>query len=458
MFIRAFLLAVLSFAFNLAATATVAPSPAYAQFGLDRAFKKALRLPRIDGGGRSERRRSRGSDDKSSSSDDDSDSSSTSDSKTSDKDVKKEIDRLEKARLLRTAVATQAEQEEQGRSALIERQRNVDQAVQDFISCLKGLHGFKPAGGTRWLCKPDNSDTASKNKDVSQVTAGEILRAIDEAYRGAHLTDFERLAGELWTRERLLVRIVDRSVKELPPYFRGVGAKGPSMDELKKVFATAANDVYARALEISEVVGISNGFDRFIRTAYERSGDTNAVLGPGRLQGIDGRFERVANTALTDFSRNTPVEQASGESNSDALGLDRQFQFRFRARRLYYECLTATLMLPTPEVRSIEASHTGTAGGRTVAGAAIETGASAPELDEVAWIETRKTINQKCDFTLRRAAKEAEQRKIYPQSARWTGEIGDLQSDREPDHVGDDQPGPTPLTTKQMNSSQDSKH
>src|SRR5262245_9491630 len=149
----------------------------------------------------------------------------STDTPTTNKEVKTEIDRLEQARLWRDIVLNQKEREEEDRSRRLERQRNVEQAVEDFLYCLKQLHGIRK-GTESELCVVDSDDKAGKSPLISQVTAGEVTREIEEAYKQARLYDFERLAGELWTRERLLVRIVDRSAMELPPYFKGVGAKG----------------------------------------------------------------------------------------------------------------------------------------------------------------------------------------------------------------------------------------
>jgi hypothetical protein len=67
------------------------------------------------------------------------------------------------------------------------------------------------------------------------------------------------------------VQILREAKQGIEPYFKGVGAKGPSMADLKDVFAKSATAVYARALELAEIVGVSHSFDRFIRAIYENS-------------------------------------------------------------------------------------------------------------------------------------------------------------------------------------------
>ncbi|MFN0219881.1 MAG: hypothetical protein ACKVP4_13825 [Hyphomicrobium sp.] len=410
--------------------AALSPTPASAQFGdFSRAFKKVLKAPKVFD---TKPRSSRGSSGSSGGSSESSPGGDSTESGSTSKEVKKEIDRLEKARLLRNAVATYEEALDEARSQQIERQRNVEAAVTDFISCLKGLHNLPSRDGVKWICEVDSTDKASKGSEINQVTEGEIIREVEEAYRRAHLTDFERLAGELWTRERLMVRIVDRSRQELPPYFKGVGAKGPDMAELKKVFAKVALEVYSRSLEISEVIGVSNSFDRFIRTVYENGGEAGTGLGmQGSMQGVDGRFERVATAALASIPREKFIRErvsdgdneSDAQASSDPLGLERQFRYRFRARRVYYECLSASY----PDLvhssggagKAIEASHTEQK--KSAGGDAMATGSVESSMQDVAWTRATAFVQGKCRSSIDKVAKLTMERKIKPESARWTG-------------------------------------
>ena len=122
--------------------------------------------------------------------------------------------------------------------------------------------------------------------ELNQVTAGQVKVSIEDAYEKANLREFEKYTGELWTRDRLLVRTLRYATKNLGPYFEGVGAKGPSMDDLKDLFAKSAHEVFAKALETNEIIGVSKSFDRFIRTIYEYS-DT------GDRRPVDARHGRA---------------------------------------------------------------------------------------------------------------------------------------------------------------------
>lgn len=385
-------------AFFAALTVLVAaPAPAAAQFGFDKAFKKVLKVPKlIDPGGQGTRRSG-------SSSSGDGSSGESSDTPTTNKEVKAEIDRLEQARLQRDIALNNKELEDVLRTAHLERQRNVEQAVKEFLNCLKGLHGISNEGG---LCVVARDDRAGKSSEISQVTAGELTREAEEAYKQARLYDFERLAGELWTRERLIVRIIDRSRLELPPYFKGVGAKGPSMEDLKKVFARVAQEVYSRALEVSEVAGVSQSFDRFIRTIYEKSGKSNLHLW---TDGADGKYERFVTAALGAVPREKFIKEGASQA-VDPLGLERQFKFRFRARRVIFDCLSSNYVSLVGNAKppaQIEVSH-------------VETGSvNEAALQDAVWQKAQEFVQTSCRDSIEGVSKQVVADRIKPESARW---------------------------------------
>ncbi len=173
---------------------------------------------------------------------------------------------------------------------------------------------------------------------MNQVTAGEIRRAVEDAYAKKELSRFERLANEMWTRDRLMVGIIDHAARQLGPYFKGIGVKGASMDNLRDVFLDSAATVYTRAFEISEIVGVSYSFDRFIHAIYE-----NADLAGENLAtvGNDGVYERlVSETINTKRGALFITDDNAQIGNKD--GITQQFHYRFRARRQVYDCLAAS--------------------------------------------------------------------------------------------------------------------
>ncbi|MEZ5844386.1 MAG: hypothetical protein R3D27_11745 [Hyphomicrobiaceae bacterium] len=316
-----------------------------------------------------------------------------------------------------------------------ENNRNVDLAVKGFIEVLEDEH--QKLRGSR------SNVRVSSGTNINQVTAGEVRRLIEEIYGGAGLTQFDRFAGELWTRDRLTVAILFEARRGLAPYFDGVGAKGPSLDDLRDVFAKAAGEVYARALEMSEIVGVSHSFDRFVRTISE-----NSDQAPRGLQtiGADARFERLLTTAINTVPYQAFIAQSAVVA-SDPKGLKRQFQFRFRARRSLYDCLAANYVeiatgkpkqnetaIPVGLIRieSFQPVATGSRGasidGAKPPGAptlsapgekAEQNGAAPPAILQDLWERVKDHVNEKCRSTMMTVAEVARSKGLEPQPARW---------------------------------------
>ena len=228
------------------------------------------------------------------------------------------------ARIARQLYVMQRELEEIARAQQMERDRNVENAIKEFIEVLISRHKEINTGDR----------VRATRGELNQVTAGQVKVSIEDAYEKANLREFEKYTGELWTRDRLLVRTLHYATKNLGPYFEGVGAKGPGMDDLKDLFAKSAREVFSKALETGEIVGVSKSFDRFIRTIYEYSDTGNEGL---LTRGMDGQYERLTSMAIDAVWKDEPVE---GRVTADTQGLDRQFLFRFRARRALYDCLS----------------------------------------------------------------------------------------------------------------------
>jgi hypothetical protein len=257
------------------------------------------------------------------------DSDDSSNSSTSNQSSNTLVGALKDAK---NAAAAVAEWQEMERAKQLERGRNVDLALNEFIGLLKDYH--------KKILHRDVNVEAATGLNINQVTTGELRRGAEDAYKNARLYEFERYAGELWTRDRLLVRIIQQSETGLKPYFEGVGAKGPSMTEINDLFARSAVEVHSKALEISEIVGVSLSFDRFIRAMYENSDRTEGLWARGTNEQADGLYERLATSLIDTQPREMFIQDGAGLA-SDPLGLERQFQYRFRARRALYDCLTA---------------------------------------------------------------------------------------------------------------------
>jgi hypothetical protein len=336
----------------------------------------------------------------------------------------------------KNAAAAVAEYQEMERAKQLERGRNVDLALNEFISLLKDYH--------KQILHRDVNVEAATGLNINQVTTGELRRGAEDAYKNARLYEFERYAGELWTRDRLLVRIIQQSETGLKPYFEGVGAKGPSMAEINDLFARSAIQVHSKALEISEIVGVSLSFDRFIRAMYENSDRTEGLWARGTNEQADGLYERLATTLIDTQPREMFIQDGAGLA-SDPLGLERQFQYRFRARRALYDCLTAHYsdfvtkastgkpieaafneksapsaagsatkgLLPEPAPNSLAAGSTKTADAEP----ATPTAMSLPGVEDVS-MRAQSYISQYCRDSTLSVANLARQGKIEPISTR----------------------------------------
>jgi hypothetical protein len=215
-----------------------------------------------------------------------------------------------------------------------EEWRNVDEQIKNFIKFLELKH--------QDLRKSRENVRASSGSNINQITEGEIRVALEKAYQEAHLTDFDALSGELWTHDRLQVQVLWIGRDKIAPYFNGVGAKGPDVNNLQDALKQSSELVYLRALEMSEIIGVSRSFDHFIRTIYENSDQAPANLW---TVGADVQYERMVTAVINDVDRDFFVADREAIDNQRAaklaVRLSHQFDFRFRARRALYDCLAA---------------------------------------------------------------------------------------------------------------------
>ncbi|MEQ1578071.1 MAG: hypothetical protein ABL894_10495 [Hyphomicrobium sp.] len=338
--------------------------------------------------------------------------------------------RLEAARAAKNLYRYRKEIQEQDKARVLERGRDVDQAIKDFISKLADLHLS--------LRKKKGADARiAQGTTVNEVTEGSVRNAIEAAYDKAGLNAFARMAGEMWTKDRLLVRIVDHSQSQLGGYFNGVGAQGPSMNDLKAdVFPKSASNVYGTALELSELIGVSHSYDRFVRTVYENvdPGKSNPLTNGG-----DSRYERFVTAAINSVPLQKFVKK-SGAVSADAAGLERNFQFRFRARRTLYDCLSANVPKLMRQLggTTIDAAHQAPAGPKektrsagvqanseSVTGPGMPTGTVAPagthnQFDAV-WERTQQDLGSTCASRIAILAGE----KVRPVPAHWSSDGDD---------------------------------
>jgi hypothetical protein len=326
---------------------------------------------------------------------------------------------------LRNYVQAEAERQQIELANRMESDRNVDAAVNAFIVDLKKRHQQLLGGRA-------NVGVAS-GLNINEVTAGQIRAAAEEAYKQAHLYDFERFAGEIWTRDRLMVFVLRNARRSIAPYFNGAGAKGPSMADLTDVLVRSARDVNSRALETAELIGVSHSFDRFIRTIYENSDRADESLW---TTGADGRYERMMSGVIDRVPRQLFSSNDQLQS-SDPLGLERQFQFRFRARRTLYDCLAANYPGLIAGQSAVPASLTqggSTDQSTTVRGARIDSptqGATMVTISNDVWKRAESHVANACREGVQTVAKMAAGGEMRPQPARFDNAPPAVRSDRD---------------------------
>jgi len=199
-----------------------------------------------------------------------------------------------------------------------DRQRDVDKAIDVFLFALKSYHTD--------LRNSPRVHAAALN-DINQVTKAEVRIAVEDAYKNTNLAMFDRVPGDLWTKERLMVLVLTQAQPALRPFFEGVGAKGPSMQDIQKVIADAAGIVYNRTLEANELLGVSFSYERLIRAIYEHSDGPMAILVG---TDADEKLDQVESAAL-------------GTSRTGFTIRPDAFATRYRARRILYDCLSSGL-------------------------------------------------------------------------------------------------------------------
>jgi hypothetical protein len=297
----------------------------------------------------------------------------------------------------------------------IESMRNVAAAIQDFIAELKKRH--------QKLAEDTARSRGTPRNDINQITEGEIRLSVEKAYQESHLTDFEALAGEIWTRDRLQVQILLEAQKGIVPYFNGVGAKGPDLNNLQDVFKESAIIVYGRALELAEIVGVGRSFDHFIRTIYENSDQAPVGL---QTVGADLQYEHMVTRVINDVDRDFfAIERLDNQKTATlSARLSQQFSFRFRSRRALYDCIAANYVSLVTDGSVQQAQYSkgqgqnGLLASGTIRRGNVITVADSSDSTEEVMKRTRAFVGKTCKEMTRPVAQNAVATGLHPIPAR----------------------------------------
>jgi hypothetical protein len=170
------------------------------------------------------------------------------------------------------------------------------------------------------------------------VTEHAIEQSLESAFKRAKLDVFESFLGENWSAERLRVRILDRVAAELPHLFDGNNRGNAPMQDLDNLIQRAAESIYRRIFEVSELLAANRSSTLFVQRLYQ----THGGLVDDQLRELaDGMIIKASNAAIGKFE---------GAMRRD----DNGFALRYRAQRIVFDCLSEN-------VERITSSETGIA-------------------------------------------------------------------------------------------------
>ena len=193
-----------------------------------------------------------------------------------------------------------------GEDEKAEANRDYPSRVDDLIARIKQAHSAQHS--TRKL----------------DVTEHAILESLETSIREANLVKFETFLGENWSAERLRIMILDRAQNEIGTLFEGADRDEATMSNIDHIIRKAADNVYARLFEMSEMLAANWSSALFVQRLYQTHGDF-----------LDDEVRKTADQSLSDAS-------ASGVAPLEPLlqGNPNSFALRYRAERIIYDCLS----------------------------------------------------------------------------------------------------------------------
>ena len=135
---------------------------------------------------------------------------------------------------------------------------------------------------------------------------------------------FETFLGETWSEERLRVSVLDRVYSDLPHLFDGNNRGNAPMQELDALIQRAADLMYRRIFEISELLAANRSSTLFVQRLYQTHGEL-----------VDNELREVADGMITK-ALNAAIGKFEGAMRRDENGV----ALRYRAERVVFDCLS----------------------------------------------------------------------------------------------------------------------
>ncbi len=183
--------------------------------------------------------------------------------------------------------------------------------------------------------------------DVSEHA---IEQSLEGAIKSAKLESFESFIGENWTDDHFRVKILDRVSVEIDSLFKGNTHGFATMQEVDKLIQHAAQSVYRRTFEVSELMAANRGSGLFMQRLYQLHSD---LIDDQLRDEADTMLARVSNEAARKF-------EVAMRQDPDGYAL------HYRAQRIVFDCLTNSLGTIANDVKTkgelehnIEATVTG---------------------------------------------------------------------------------------------------
>lgn len=174
------------------------------------------------------------------------------------------------------------------------------------------------------------------------ATAHGIEQALQRAIKSAKLDEFERFVAESWTAERIRVLVLERVYNDLDPLFRGTTRGNVPMADIESLIQRAAEAVYRRVFETSELLAANRASNQFIQRLYQATS--------GR---VENRTRDIADSLVKRGSAETLARYEALLRNDD-----NSYAHRYRAQRVIYDCLSANMERIVPkEVRDVKANQ-----------------------------------------------------------------------------------------------------
>lgn len=169
--------------------------------------------------------------------------------------------------------------------------------------------------------------------DVSEHA---IEQSLEDAIKSAKLETFESFLGENWTDDHFRVKILDRVLSEIDSLFKGNTHGFATMEEVDKLIKHAAQSIYRRTFEVSELMAANRESGLFMQRLYQLHGE---LIDDQLRDSADALLARVSNEATRKFE--VAMQQ---DPNGYAL--------HYRAQRIVLDCLTNAIGSISSDVKT----------------------------------------------------------------------------------------------------------